>query len=176
LSNLILGLITVAVILGAMAAFSGSYIAPQGTLSDSHKLLRQRTGDMARTQLTSVSLSVTTGGARVDWRVRNSGASDLRDFPRWDMIIRYHGSTTTALKVQRLTYTTSNPPSAGQWTVTNIYRDTSNSAEVYDPGIVNPTEEFAVLSAVSPSIAAGSSDSITAAAPNGVSLSVGFTR
>jgi len=159
-----------------MTAFSGSYIAPQGTISDSYRQLREHTGEMARTGMTSVSASVTTGGARLDWRIRNSGETQLRDLPRWDVIIRYHGSTTTALKVQRLTYTATDPPPAGQWTVTNIYRDTDNNAEVFEPGIVNPTEEFRLRVTVSPVIASGSSDSITVAVQNGASLSVGFTR
>ena len=175
MSNLILGLITVAVILGAMTAFSASYVAPQGTIADSYRLLRERTGEIARTEMTSVSTSVTVAGARLDWRVRNSGGAAVRDFSTWDVVIRYHGATATALQVQRLTYT-SGTPSAGEWTVTSIYRDTSNNSEVFEPGIVNPTEEFNIRAVVSPGMANGSSDSITVAVRNGASVSVGFTR
>ncbi len=171
-----MALVAVAVILGAARAFAESSLGPQGTISDSFKVMEQRTGDAARTEMGSVSVAVDGAGTQVDWRVRNAGQTKLRDFPKWDLVIRYHGPTTADLKAQRLTYTTAGVPAAGQWTVSSIYLGAGAPAEVYEPGIVNPAEEFNIRAVVNTAIAVASSDSVTASAPNGVAISVGFTR
>jgi hypothetical protein len=175
-SNLILALITVAIVIAAITAFAESSVGPQATMSDSIKAMEQKTGEAARTTMSSVSTAVSGGGATLDWRVRNSGQTKLRDFPKWDLLVRYHGPASTQLRVQRLAYTTANPPGAGEWTVTNFYAGSGGTAEVYEPGIVNPGEEFNVQATLSPVIGTTTSNSVTVSAPNGVYLAVAFTN
>lgn len=176
MSNLILALISVAIILGAITAFAEGSLKPQGTLTDSFKEMEQRAGDAARSEMSSVSTAVTLSGARLDWRTRNSGQAKLRDFSKWDLVARYHGAVSTQLQVQRLTYTTSNPPAAGQWTVTTIFAGAGAGGEIYEPDIVNPGEEFNVRVTFSPVIGSPTSNSVTVAAENGVSVTAAFTN
>jgi hypothetical protein len=176
MSNLILALISVAIILGAITAFAEGSLNPQGALTDSFKKMEQKTGDAARTAMSSVSANAQLAGTRLDWRIRNSGQAKLRDLTKWDVVARYHGPGSTQLQVQRFTYTTSNPPAAGQWTVTDIFASTGAGAEIYEPGIVNPGEEFNVRVTFSPAIGSPTSNSVTLAVENGVSVSAAFTN
>ncbi len=176
MSNLILALISVAIIVGAITAFAEGSLNPQGALTDSFRKMEQRAGDAARTEMSSVSTTVTLSGARLDWRIRNLGQAKLRDFSKWDLVARYHGSGSTQLQVQRLTYTTSSPPAAGQWTVTAIFAGAGAGAEIYEPGIVNPVEEFNVQATFSPVIGTPASNAVTLAVENGVSVTAAFTN
>jgi hypothetical protein len=176
LANLIVAIISVAIVIAAISAFGESTVGPAAQLSGSFKAAEWRAGEAARTSMTSVSVTVSGGGSQVDWRARNSGQAPVRDFPNWDLIVRYHGPTSGALKVQRLTYTTTNPPPAGQWTVSTIYAGSGGTGEVFQPGIADPGEEFNLRATLSPVIAASTSNSLTVAAPNGVSLKSAFTN
>jgi hypothetical protein len=60
--------------------------------------------------------------------------------------------------------------------VSNIYQGSGAAAEVYEPGIVNPVEEFNIRATLTPAAASPSSNSIAVSAPNGVYLSVAFTN
>lgn len=176
MANLIVAVMAVAIVIAAISSFGESAVGPVARLTDSFKSAEQRSGEAARTAMSSVSVTVSGGSSQVDWRARNSGQAPVRDFPKWDVIIRYHGPTSGALKVQRLTYTTINPPPAGQWTVSTIYAGSGGGSETLQPGIVDPGEEFNLRATLSPVIAASTSNSATMAAPNGVSLTAAFSN
>ena len=86
-------------------------------------------------------------------------------------------ATSPALNVQRLTYTTSASPAAGEWTIEGIYKsDLFSTAEDFEPGIVNTTETVRVRAIVSPDVGTTTSNSFTLTSPAGVSLVVPFTN
>jgi hypothetical protein len=176
LSNLILALITVAIVIGAITGFAQGSVRPQATLSNSYKAMEARAGEAARTGMASLSVSVQSAGARVDWTIRNSGQTKLRDFSGWDMVIQYQDQPTTGWVIKRLAYTTANPPGTNQWTVTGIYLTAPTTPEKYEPGIVNPSEEFVIRMQLSPAIAQNTNNSLTLAVLNGVTATALFSN
>jgi hypothetical protein len=113
----------------------------------------------------------------VDWSLRNEGQTLLREFDNWDLVVLYQDSPSSGLQAQRLTYTSNAVPASGEWTVSGIYQDaTLLTAEVFDPGIVNPAEEFIVRAELSPSISTPTTNTVTLAVANGVKASTQFSN
>ena len=179
MANLVVAIFAVVIILGAMAGVASAVLQPQDQLAGSLKELGTRTGDGERTQMTFLDTSVTDNGdgtSTVDIEFRNDGQTGLRNWEDWDLVITYEASTP-ALNVQRLTYTTSGSPAAGEWTIEGIYKsDLFSTSEEYEPGIVNTTETVRVRAVVAPAIGSGTDNSFTLATPSGVTLSVPFSN
>jgi hypothetical protein len=177
MSNLVLALVSVMVILAAMMGLVTGFTGPQAQIGETVKRASGLYGEISRTELSSVNVSVISAGATVDWTVSNSGQTQLRRFEDWDLVIIYQDSAGSGLQPQYLTYTTNGSPSAGEWTVTGIYRDASTlTAEVFNPGIIDPGEEFIVRAQLSPSISTPTTNTVTLAVENGVTVSAQFTN
>jgi len=177
LANLIVALIAIVVILAAMGSLASSGLTSQGRVADSFRELGNLTGEAARTGVASLGVAVLDAGATVEFTVRNSGETKLRGFDSWDLFISYQEAAGTGLQLQRLSYTASTSPAAGEWTVAGIFTDASaSSTEIHEPGIVNPAEELVVRAAVSPSIAGGTSNSIALSVTNGVTVEAAFSN
>ena len=177
MSSLIVALVSVMVILAAMAGLVTGFTGTQAQLGESVKQSAELYGDIKRTELGSIAVSVLSAGARVDWSVRNEGQTELREFDKWDLLVVYQDSPSAGLQVQRLTYTTNGTPSDGEWTVSGIYQDATLLVdEVFDPGIVNPGEEFIVRSQLDPAISTPTTNSLTLAVSNGVKASAQFAN
>ncbi len=165
------------VILAAMAGLVTGFTGPQAQIGETVKESSSLYGDISRTELASLSVSVISAGATVDWSVGNIGQTQLRVYSDWDLVIVYQDSAGAGLQVQRLTYTTNASPSAGEWTVTGVYRDAGTlAAEVFNPGIVDPGEEFIIRAQLSPSIATPTTNTVTLAVENGVTVAAQFAN
>ena len=176
MSSLIVALFAVMIILAAMAGYATSSVQSQDQINSSVKTTRDIAGDISRTEVSSLGATV-TGNSRVDFTVKNSGQSHFRKVSNWDVVVWYHGATGAGLEIERLTYTTSASPSAGEWTLTGIYEDAGTSdPEVYQPGIVNPGEEFIIRAELSPVVASSSSTTVTLAVEQGISVTEVFTN
>ncbi|MEX0762839.1 MAG: hypothetical protein WD208_00670 [Dehalococcoidia bacterium] len=177
MATLIVALVAVAVILAGMAGLAHSSIGPQATLSDSFREMRERTGQAARTGMSSLGVTVQAGGSTVDWSVMNDGQARLHSFESWDLFMVYQDAPGGGLQIQRLAYTDATSPAAGEWTVEGIYRDVSTlTGEVYEPGIVNPGEELIVRAVVSPAVATPTDNSILLAVTSGVTVTAQFSN
>jgi len=175
LANLFVAVVTVAVLLAAMSGLVQSSLTPQSAVSDSLKTARERTGEAARTAMTHLDTSVNPAGSDVEVTIENDGETALRGYSMWDLLLAYQGAT--GHQIQRLTYTTSASPAAGEWTVEGIYKDAGTStAEVYQPDIVDPGEEFVIKAVLSPVVSSPSDNSLVLAVDNGVALTVTFTH
>jgi len=173
LANLFIAVVTVAILLAAMAGLAQGSIVPQSTASNSLKALQNRTGDISRTAMTSLDSSVLAAGSEVELTVRNDGQTPLHRFQLWDLLMTYEDGA--GLQIQRLAYTTDSSPSAGEWTVKGIYKDAGDATpEAFQPDIVNTGEEFIVQASISPAIASPSDNSFVLATDNGVALTVPF--
>ncbi|MEE8045948.1 MAG: hypothetical protein V3T49_03835, partial [Dehalococcoidia bacterium] len=148
----------------------------QDQINYSVKVTRDTAGDISRTSVSSLGATVTTN-TRLDFTLKNVGQSNFRQVSDWDLIVWYHGSTGNGLEIDRLTYTTSASPSAGEWTLTGIYEDAGTlNPEVYQPGIVNPSEEFIVRAELGPAVASSSTNTVTLAVEQGVAITETFTN
>lgn len=173
MANLFVAVVTVGVLLAAMSGLMESSVAPQSAVSDSLKSALERNGRIARTVMSSLGTTVDPTGTEIELTVKNDGQTELRGFSDWDLLITYEG--TTGQQIQRLIYTSSSTPSAGEWTVEGIYLDAGSSTpEEYQPGIADPEEEFTVKAVVSPAVTSPSDNSIVLVADNGVKLTTTF--
>ena len=176
MASLIVALFAVMIILAAMTGYATSTVNSQDQISESIKSTRDKAGDISRTSVSSLGTSVTSN-TRLDFTVLNNGQSQLRRISDWDVIVWYQGATGPGLEIARLTYTTSATPSAGEWTLTGIYEDAGSSdPEVYQPGIVNPSEEFIVRAELGPAVATSSTNTVTLAVEQGVAVTATFTN
>ena len=177
MSSLVIALVSVMVILLAMTGMVTSFTGPQAQIGETVRESSGLYGEISRTELTSLSVSVISAGATVDWSVGNIGQTQLRVYEDWDLVIVYQDSAGSGLQVNHLDYTTNVSPSAGEWTVTGVYRDAGTlTAEVFNPGIVDPGEEFIIRAQISPVIAASTTNTITLAVENGVTVTEQFTN
>jgi len=176
MSSLIVALFAVMIILAAMAGYATSSVQSQDQINRSVKVVRDTAGDISRTSVASLGATVTTN-SRLDFTVHNNGQSDFRQVANWDVVVWYHGATGSGLEIERLTYTSSATPSAGEWTLTGIYEDAGTSdPEVYQPGIVNPGEEFVIRAELGPAVATSSSNTVTLAVEQGIAITEVFTN
>ncbi len=176
MANLIVALFAVMIILAAMAGYATSSVNSQDKITISVKAVRDKTGDISRTSVSSLGTSVISS-SRLDFTVQNNGQSQLRQISEWDVIVWYEGASGSGLQIEWLTYTTSPTPSAGEWTLTGIYEDAGAlDPEVYQPGIVNPSEEFIIRVELAPAVAASSTNTVTLAVEQGVTVTAIFTN
>lgn len=165
------------IILAAMAGLITGFTGPQAVLGETVRETSELYGDIERTELSSLTVSVLASGARVDWSLKNEGQTLLRQFDKWDLIVLYQDSPSSGLQAQRLTYTSDAAPASGEWTVSGIYQDAGSlTAEVFDPGIINPAEEFILRAQLSPSISTPTTNTMTLAVANGVKASTQFAN
>jgi len=96
--------------------------------------------------------------------VANSGQTKLADFARWDLIAQYYDSTGNYHSAW-LPYT-SGTPGDNEWAKARICLH--GQPETFEPGILNPWEEMAILARLSPPPGADTTGNIVIAAPNGI--------
>ncbi|MCH7593809.1 MAG: hypothetical protein IIB27_04800 [Chloroflexi bacterium] len=178
MANLLVSLIMVAVILTVVQAFTRSSLGPQDTLAASTRVMRARTGQIARTELASRGVTVQDAGTTINYTIANTGQTPLRALDEWDVLISYHETAgNLGLQLQRLTYTESATPANGEWTSGGIYLDASlNDAEVFNTGIIDFGEEIVITAKVTPAIGTDTDNLITVSVQNGVTLSTNFSN
>ena len=178
MANVIVSLFAFALIIVAVVTLASASFSSASRVSLSWDRMVQRDGDVARAELTLIAADLVPTSTNVDISVRNSGQTALRDFPNWDIVISYYAtSSNQGLSVSWLPYTTSSPPSSGQWTVSGVYMDAGTlDPEVYDPNVFNPGEEMIVRVNVTPSIPSDTDNLVTIGAPNGVKVAAPFSR
>ena len=172
MANAITTLLTVAVVLVAVALIGQSSFKSMDTLSTAWKEMEVRTGQIARTNIQVLSTSYTA--PQVDITVKNTGLVALKDFSAWDVVVLYYEADGT-YHPRWLPYTATNPPGDNQWTVVGIYVDAATStAEVFQPNILDPEEEMVIRLRLSPAAASNGQNLAIIATPNGVSVSTMF--
>lgn len=119
--------------------------------------------NMRNTAITSVSSNVTSEGNRVEIVVKNDGQTDLADFKRWDVLVRYQDGGA-----QWLPYTTDTPG----WTVGGIFL--SGEPEIYEPNIFNPMETMKLVLNLSSPVSENTTNLASISTPNGVNTEITF--
>ena len=178
MAHLVTALFAVALILGGALTVTGAALSSASDMAQSWSKMAKRTGDIARTGLSTTTPLITGGGTDIDIALRNTGQTPVKDFSDWDVILRYYAtSTNQSLKVLWLTYTTSTTPTHGEWTDTGIYMSASDlQSELYEPNVLNPGEEMKIRLNIVPAIPASTDNLAIIGTPNGVTLSAPFSR
>lgn len=162
---------------------SHAYLENQARLWSAEQQRQAQTTMRAQTALTLRAVETQGDGAWLTLTVRNSGQTKLTDYEKWDLLVEYYSAPEFweapqpyDFNIVRLRYTDATP-AAGEWTVSGLYVDAQGyHLEAFDPGIFNPDEELVIQARLAPSVALTTTNRITLATPNGVTVSGHFLR
>jgi len=172
MSNAIVALVVIALMLTAALTWSQAAFSSFDSVSQSLKQTVQTTQEVARTDITVVTAQ--RNGFFVEVYVLNSGKVHLAQFANWDVLIQYYDAGKT-YHISQLSYTENSNPGDNQWTVANIYFDSSlGTNEVYEPGILNPGEVVFIRARLSPAVGSKTTNMVTVSTANGVAASAQF--
>jgi len=172
MENVVVAIISMAIILGGTLTLMLGSIPSIDTLSTSWKEMAERSGEIRRTEIAAYSYNIYDEGAQVEITISNDGEVSLGDFNSWDVIVKYDSDTSSY--VEWLPYTTSNPPENDRWTVDGIYF--GGAPETIEPNILNPGEEMTILVQLDPPVAQQTTNLATISTPNGVDSQIIFER
>lgn len=164
----ITALIVIGILILAVLGLSEHSLTAQATLAEASRLLEERVGDRARTDLTPLAATTTVLGDYVQVTLKNSGDTKLADFDQWDVILQYTDELG-GYHVAWYAYPT-------DWTQQLFQTVTPPAAEVFESGIFNPGEEIMLQVRVSPSVGTGTTNLATVGTPNGITATAVFTR
>ena len=176
MATAIVTLIAMGIMLSAALMLTGGSISSFSGVSGALQGMEQRVGDTVRTSMSGISATTTSSSTQLRIVLNNDGNTPLWHFNDWDLIVQYFDDSGN-LKIQRLTYTDAGVPSSGEWVIDGIFLEEQTSTpEVFDPGILNPTEEAVILATLSPSVGVGSSNLVTVANRQGIAVSLNFSN
>ncbi len=172
----IVSLLSIGIMLtGTLMLARGSIFSVE-EMSEALQTMEHRIEQTTRTKIAGVSATTLPGDTDIKLVIRNSGEVSLSDFKHWDMLVQYTDNLGD-LSIQFLTYSASGTPASGQWVVDGIFQDVASStAEVLEPGILNPSEEVVLLTRVSPDVGTGTENVATVSTSRGVAASLVFSN
>ncbi len=176
MATAIVTLIAMGIMLSAALMLTGGSISSFSGVSGALQEMEQRVGDTARTSMSGISATTTSSSTQLKIVLNNDGDTPLWHFNDWDLIVQYFDDSGN-LNLQRLTYTDVGVPASGEWVIDGIFlSEQTLTPEVFGPGIFNPTEEMVILAALTPSVGLGSSNLVTIANRQGISVSLNFSN
>ena len=135
--------------------------------------LSERDEAIMRTEITPLSTSQPSSNY-LDVTLRNTGQTKLADFDKWDVIVQYYDSEGTYY-IKWLPYT-EGTLGDNEWEKTGIYLDAdADTAEVFEPDILNLGEEIKIEAKLNPAVGAGTNNLVIVSTPNGISSSISFS-
>ena len=174
MENVLIAVISIALILGGTMTLMLSVMPSIDTFSTSWKEMARQAGEMRRTEISTDNCTVSGEGDQVEVTVSNEGEVSLTDFDSWDVIVKYYSSNTT-YRVAWLPYDSSDPPADNKWTGEDrIYFN--GSGETVEPHMLNPGEDMRILMQLNPAVAADTTNWVTISTPNGIASQVIFQR
>ncbi len=163
MENAIISLICSILILVGTATVTMSAISSVDKVSESWKHLDQIAQNIRKTEIAGISSQVSDNGTRVEMTIRNEGAVSIDDFEQWDVILQYEDG-----KAIWLPHRTSAPG----WTVADLLY--GGSAEVFEPGILNPGEDIKLLLEINPPVSENTTNRAIISTANGVTAEIMF--
>jgi len=161
----LISLVCVAILVVGISTMVMSSFNAASTVADSLKGMEEQASEIRRTEIGAAD-NPGIGAGDFYITVENDGETNLSQFSRWDVIVRYLGDDVVDY-IKYLEYTTDNPPGDDRWTVDGIYLP-NGEPEVWDPNILNPGEKMELLIDLNPIIDKGTTGRITISTPNGV--------
>jgi len=159
-------------VMGGMTMVNGFLSSVDSTTLGLEEI-SQRDDDILRTS-TSTLVADQSSADVLEVTLRNSGQTKLTEFCGWDVIVQYYDSGG-GYHVKWLPYTTG-APGNNEWTTEGIYLDAgTETAEVFEPGILNPAEEMVILARLNPSVGQGTTNLVIISTPNGITASIMFS-
>ena len=161
-------------LVGGLTIFQTA-VSTQDEIMVSWQEMEERIDDQARTILTPITATTKSAGSIVEVTFRNDGSVKLADFDNWDVILQYYTDTPT-YETDWYPYTDSFL-SNNQWTMVGIYMDAATTtAEIFEPGILNPGEELVMQIQVMPTVGMTTTNLLSLSTNNGIRASTIITR
>ncbi|NQW16895.1 MAG: hypothetical protein HQ478_05350 [Chloroflexi bacterium] len=165
---LIIGLVAFGVIISGVTAFARTTLDEVSGSSQAIRAAAISLGTSNRTRVSPVEVCETALGTTISFGVENAGPSPLHSPSEWEFIAFYN--TPAGEQVSRLTYST-DIPSAGEWTVSDILGP-SGASENVGRGVVDQGERFQVTAEFPSSVWASSGNMIRLSSPVGASVEI----
>jgi len=129
-------------------------------------------GERMRTEVSLID-GRQIGAGLVEVALGNTGQMKLASFSKWDVIIQYYDADHNYY-TKWLRYT-EGTPSDNEWHKIGIYLDAGDeTAEVFEPGILNPGEEMKIEAMLNPPPRNGTTVDTIISTPNGVRDLISF--
>lgn len=161
MDTILVSVVALALIIVSTLTLTVSTFQSANTLADAWREMESQSVSVQRTEIRVVTANDYTGGL-LDLEVQNEGGTDLHEFPKWDVIMRYQSGDA-----HYLSYASDYPPGSGEWAVKGIFM-ADGSPEIFDPNILNPGEVMKVTINPETEIGIGEAAMIVISAPNGV--------
>ena len=169
METIFISIVSMALIIVSTLVVTVSTFRSASQMSDAWKTMEERSSSIGRTEISAAGPANYQGGM-MSLTIQNVGHVNLQDFSSWDVILQYQSGTATYL-----TYSSANPPAAGQWTTGGIFV-IGGAPAVFDPGILDPGEYVTLSVNPSSEIPAGQMAKLTISTPNGVTAQCFVTR
>ena len=158
----ITALIVIGVFVLSILGLSERSMSTQAAITDASRVMQQRLEERIRTDLTAVGATTSQFGDYVSVTVKNTGATKLADFSKWDVILQYTGVGGAHVDWY------AHGGGVGQWM--------HSVAESFEPDILNPGEEMVIQVRVAFTVDPGTTNLATVATPSGITATAVFTH
>jgi len=163
MENLFITIVCIALILLATVSYATSSLSSADMISNSFKMMVERAGEISRTEITATG-ATTADGSAVEVTLRNDGNTALRNFRRWDVIVRYQGGTAIWIP-----YSASAVPG---WSDNGTFLN--GGADIFEPGILNPAETLKIKMRLLPAVADNTTNLAVISTDSGVKTQRSF--
>ncbi|MBI5034474.1 MAG: hypothetical protein HZB51_28460 [Chloroflexi bacterium] len=170
METVISALIVIALLVLTVMGLAQASLSAQATIAQSSSAMQERIGEQARTGITPLSAQAAPLGApgtTVQLTLKNSGSLKLSDFSKWDVILQYSDGASNQVKWF---------PGSDSWSSAIYLSAATLTPEVYEPGILNPSEEMIATLTVSPAVGVGTTNLAVISTPNGIVATTVFTH
>jgi archaellum component FlaF (FlaF/FlaG flagellin family) len=164
MENLFITIVCIALILLATVSYATSSLSSADMISNSFKKTVERAREIGRTDISATGAITSTGGSAVVVTLRNDGNTSLRNFSRWDVIVKYQNGATAWIP-----YAASAVPG---WSDNGTFLN--GSPDVFEPGIFNPAETLKINVRLSPAVADNTTNLAVISTDSGVNTQIIF--
>jgi len=162
MENLFITIVCIALILLATVSYATSSLDSADLISNSFKTMVERARVISRTDIIAEN-ATTTDGYEVEVTLKNGGNTAMRNFSRWDVIIRYEDGTTVWVP-----YGAAIPG----WSDTGTYLN--GGPDLFEPGIFNPAETLKINVRLSDQVTANTTNLAIISTDSGVKTQRSF--
>jgi len=163
MENLFITIVCIALILLATVSYATSSLSSADLISNSFKTMVERAGEISRTEISATG-ATTANGSEVEVTISNDGHTALRNFSRWDVIVRYQGGATVWVP-----YSASATPG---WSDNGTFLN--GGADIFEPGILNPAETLKIKMRLSPAVAENTTNLAVISTDSGIKTQRSF--
>ncbi len=168
MENLFITIVCIALIMLASVSYASSSLSSADAISNSFKTMAERVREIGRTNIIAEN-ATTADGSAVEITLLNDGNTDLRNYSRWDVIVRYRNGATSWIP-----YVASAVPGTapGWWSDNGTFLN--GSPDVFEPGILNPGETLKINVYPNPAVGKDTSTLVVISTDNGVNTQKEF--